>query len=575
MRRWLGLAASGAAGLAAAILLLAAASGAGAADEGWAPPAEATPEIGPLTPLEVPPDEEGTAQMTAGAAIVTPTTKSLLLIPDSANNRVMAFDPLTGDLINANFIPSDTTHLSTPKNAILNAAGDRVLVSDQTEDLVLAYTLNGAYAGVFAPAGGVNTAILDNILGIALRPNGNLLVTVIGGTNANAVAEFNTAGTYLGNFVANGSGGLDGPFDILARGTSDWLVTGINSNDLRRYNFTTGAHLGALAAVDQFPQQVALAGNGNVLVANFDGTQEGIVEFTAGGALVGVYTATGLSNYRGVHELPGGSLLVATDTGVYEINRADQLVDTKLVTVSAQYIERVAIPVSISLEKTVGLNPNACATAHSVTVLPGTEVTYCYSVRNTGQVALTRHNLNDSALGVVLNSFIYSLAPGASAFLTQSVLITTTTLNTATWTAYNPGPVDVAAAMDTALATAGGVTLVKTVGLNPHACAPTHVISLTVGLTVTYCYSVRNDSPVTFTRHTVTDSQFGTLLNGLVYTLTPGAGAFFTKSAFISTTTTNTAAWVSFNPGPIQVVTGTDSARVSLLKFRWLPIVLR
>jgi len=573
MRRWLGLTAGSAAGLAAAVLAVAVAAASGARLPG-APPNPPV-IVGPVTHLDAPVGDADAAQLTVGGAIVTPTSVSALLIPDSTNDRVMAFDPATGDLINANFIPSDTTHLSTPRNAILNAAGDRVLVSDQIEDVVQAYTLNGGYAGVFAPAGGVNTAILDNILGIALRPNGNLLVTVSGGTNAHAVAEFNTAGAYLGDFIANGSGGLAGPFDIFARGTSDWLVSSFDSDQVKRYNFTTGAFITDLAAIDNFPQQIALAGNGNVLVANFEGTQEGIVEFTPAGALVGVYTATGLSQYRGVHELPGGTLLVATGGGVYEINRSDQLVDTKLAGVSAHYIERVEIPVSVGLDKRVGLDSQVCAATDSVNVLPGTEVYYCLEVRNSGQVTLTRHSLSDTKLGVILTDFEYTLVPGASAFLTLAANITTTTLNTAVWTAYNPGPADVARASDTTLVTANGVILEKTVGLNPNACATTPVISLTVGAQVIYCYGIRNDSPVTLTRHTVTDSKLGVLLNDFPYALAPGAGAFFTVSTFISETTVNTAAWVSYNPGPIQVVTGTDTAKVALIRRSWWPVILK
>ena len=44
--------------------------------------------------------------------------QGLLLVPDSANDRVMAFDPLTGNMVDPDFIPSDPTNLSTPKNAI-------------------------------------------------------------------------------------------------------------------------------------------------------------------------------------------------------------------------------------------------------------------------------------------------------------------------------------------------------------------------------------------------------------------------------------------------------------------------
>ena len=55
----------------------------------------------------------------------------LLLIPDSQNDRVMAFDPQTGDLYDENFIPSDPTNLSTQIQAVLHQDGNSILISDQ------------------------------------------------------------------------------------------------------------------------------------------------------------------------------------------------------------------------------------------------------------------------------------------------------------------------------------------------------------------------------------------------------------------------------------------------------------
>ncbi len=63
------------------------------------------------------------------------------------------------------------------------------------------------------------------------------------------------------------------------------------------------------------------------------------------------------------------------------------------------------------------------------------------------------HDLVDSELGALLDDFSYALAPGASAFLTQSAVINVTTVNTATWTAYNAGPTDTATATASATVT--------------------------------------------------------------------------------------------------------------------------
>ncbi len=92
---------------------------------------------------------------------------------------------------------------------------------------------------------------------------------------------------------------------------------------------------------------------------------------------------------------------------------------------------------TIDLTKTVGTDPNTCATTDAIVVEVGTDVTYCYEVENTGSSTLNFHSLIDSELGTILNDFPYALAPGASAFLTQTATIYTDTVNGAMWTAYN------------------------------------------------------------------------------------------------------------------------------------------
>jgi hypothetical protein len=309
----------------------------------------------------------------AARAKVLLNSTGLLLIPDSTADRVMAFDPTTGNLVDADFVPADPTHLATPIHAILSAGRDSILVSDQINDVVQEYDLDGNYMGTFAPAGGPNPAILDNIRGIALRPNGNLLVTVASGTNDDSVAEFDTSGNYLGNFVANASGGLGSPFDVYGR-SADWLVAGIDSDAIHRYDLT-GAYLDNLTAINTFPEQLAEAGNGNVLVANFSGTQEGIVEFTAAGALVAIYNPATVGGYRGVYELPNGNILTTNGTGVYEIDRAGNVVDTKITGTSARFIDYLP-PAGPDLSLTKAVIPDGA--------IPGETVQYVIEFAYTG-----------------------------------------------------------------------------------------------------------------------------------------------------------------------------------------------
>ena len=264
----------------------------------------------------------------------------LLLIPESSNDRVMAFDPVTGDLIDPDFIAADPTNLSTPIHAILAADGQSLLVSDQIADVVQQYALNGTYLGVFAPAGGADTSILDNIRGISLDPdNGHLLVSVGGGANADSIAEFDTAGNYLGNRVANGAGGLDSPFDVLVFDGALW-VGGITSDAIHRYQ-PDGTSLGVFASVDSFPEQLAATPSGNLLVGNFSGIDEGVIEFSPAGSVIGIYDPASVGGYRGVYELPNGNILTTNGDGVHEIDRSGNLIETKISGVSARFIEFV------------------------------------------------------------------------------------------------------------------------------------------------------------------------------------------------------------------------------------------
>lgn len=485
----------------------------------------------------------------------------LLFIPDSTNKRIMAFDAISGDLIDANFIIMDDEETGTAIHAILSASGN-ILVSDQTRDVVHEYDFDGNYLGIFAPAGGRDTSILDNIRGIALRPNGHLLVTVASSENANTVAEFDTSGNYLGAFITAGSGGLSSPFDVYQRKDVDWLVSSINNNLVLSYQLATGAPITDFASINSFPQQLLEIGNGNVLVGNFSGTQVGVVELTSSGVLVGVYNPGGVSSYRGVYELPNGNLLTSTSGGVFEIDRSGNLVDTKY-SGTARFIEFVRLE-SLNLRKTVGLDPATCAGTDAIDVAPNTAVTYCFHITNNTSITRTQHDLVDSHLGTILDGFTFTLLPEATIFLTQTAVITQTTVNTATWTAYNPGPTNLIIAEDSAAVTVipPAISMQKTVGLNPSECASTAEIVVPAGTAVTYCYQVSNTGLTTFSRHDLADSELGTILDGLSFNLLPGASAFITQTAVITQTTSNTATWTAYNPGPVDVVTASDSATV-------------
>lgn len=149
---------------------------------------------------------------------------------------------------------------------------------------------------------------------------------------------------------------------------------------------------------------------------------------------------------------------------------------------------------SITIAQTVGTSSASCAATDVITVTTGTTVYYCYEITNTGGVTLTRHDLDDSELGTILADFPFTLLPSATAFITASNTITTTTVSTSTWTAYNPGPTDVATATDSTTVIVQVVTAVTMAGLNATGTSGVPLVgwllaglvALGAGLTVAY-----------------------------------------------------------------------------------------
>jgi hypothetical protein len=111
----------------------------------------------------------------------------------------------------------------------------------------------------------------------------------------------------------------------------------------------------------------------------------------------------------------------------------------KITPVSSQNIqgnERPSTP-SLAFTTTVGLNPASCATTDAITVIGPTNIVYCYTVKNTGDISFTRSTLTDSRFGPLLNNIFLVLMPGESLFFTVTIPVNQTTISTATWDAYD------------------------------------------------------------------------------------------------------------------------------------------
>jgi hypothetical protein len=232
--------------------------------------------------------------------------QSFLLIPDWTGDRVCAFSPVDGSLINANFIPTNTTLFDSPKHALPTPLGT-ILVSDQLKDAIHEFDGFGNYIRTIA-----NLTIngIDNIRGMAIR-EGKLYVTVGSGTYENTIQRFNLDGTGQETFIG---ANLDSPFAIYFR-ENDMLISNSRNPALIRQFDLNGAFLGQWGGTTiRFPQQITRRrSNGNLLVAGFS-PPAGIYEFDAAGNQVAYYAVS--SGPRGAYELENGLIMFTDGAGV-------------------------------------------------------------------------------------------------------------------------------------------------------------------------------------------------------------------------------------------------------------------
>ncbi|MEM9244228.1 MAG: PEP-CTERM sorting domain-containing protein [Cyanobacteria bacterium P01_F01_bin.153] len=272
---------------------------------------------------------------------------SLLMVPDSAADRILLFDAYDGSLVDDNFIDGDGL-FRTPINAI--QVKNEIWVSDQFADSIFRYDLKGNFLSTI-------TGGLDNIRGMEYV-NGTVYVSNAGDDNGapgdgEVVLQFDSQGNYLGFFDTGD------PYDIFAF-NGELLISDINRDsdggeDIDRYDFD-GNFLGTFHESDgvtgiDFPQQIAQRANGNLLVAGFT-APGGIYEYDANGNQIGVYDGDDgfAARVRGVFELGNGNILWSGGDGIVSTN-LETGVDTNIYTIQTlgfrpgtRYIEPLTVP---------------------------------------------------------------------------------------------------------------------------------------------------------------------------------------------------------------------------------------
>jgi hypothetical protein len=234
----------------------------------------------------------------------------------------------------------------------------------------------------------------------------------------------------------------------------------------------------------------------------------------------------------------------------------------------------------IDLRVTVSVDPpdpgegyDFCGDATVLAAFTGENARWCYEITNNTTTPLTRHDLTSPEFGAILTEFPFTLSPGASAFITRVEPVTTSRIETATWTAYNPGPTNLASDTDEAsLSTSPGVELRVTVSLDPPVLPPFYdhcgtetVLVVPPDRDVRWCYTIENLSSIARTRHSLESDRLGVLLQDFPFTLDPDQSAFLTQVESIGTAgRLESATWTAFRPGPESVSSATGWAEVGV-----------
>ncbi len=277
-----------------------------------------------------------TFDITSGAGLMS--DGPLVLVSESSESSVIAFDLETGDIVNQEFIPESPETMSTPIHP-LQSPGNTITITDQTESIVHEYNTQGDYIGVFAPAGGQDFSVMQNVRGHYYRDNGNMLVTVFAGANAGTLVEIDTEGEFVGVFGETDVAALNGPWSIFEDDGRLFVVNSSGTTGILEFDPDDGSYEGLFSSGwGSFPQQMTRTEDGFASTQFSGGAgNSGIVLLDEEGEFQELLSA--VPSARGLMKLGNGNFLVSSGAGIFEVDpETDSVVRTLVEGVSARHM---------------------------------------------------------------------------------------------------------------------------------------------------------------------------------------------------------------------------------------------
>jgi len=225
---------------------------------------------------------------------------------------------------------------------------------------------------LYAPASGINNAVLDNVRGIIFRPNGNLLVCNASGAAQNTIQQFDTAGNYMNSFMTTS---VNSPFCLIYRQGDILLTNSSGSPKMFKYDFNGGFINAFTSTTLNFVQQAIKNTNGDIIACEFSGTGSGLKVFDSTGNLL--TTLSGVTGVRGVFRIQNGNYLTTNGTGLYEIDDTTGVVVRQIyVSSNLQFIDVFDRNLATSIENNVVPGIYKLYDNYPNPFNPGTKITF-------------------------------------------------------------------------------------------------------------------------------------------------------------------------------------------------------
>ncbi len=221
--------------------------------------------------------------------------------------------------------PSSVTHTYTNDgftyNILASAADEdgthlqnELVVASSANDRLLRYDTDADFLQAFATSDGSDYPV-DVIVG----PDGNLYVS---GWNSNNVLRYNaTTGAFIDTFVSAGSGGLSSAAGLAFGPDGNLYVASRLTSEVLRFDGATGAFIDAFVTAGagglSEPEGLTFGPNGNLYVSDY--LNSAVYKYDGNtGAFISVFVTSGSGGLDLGEDLafgPDGNLYVASDNG--------------------------------------------------------------------------------------------------------------------------------------------------------------------------------------------------------------------------------------------------------------------